>query len=919
MKKLHIFPVIFLLMFIIDCSVYCQSYDPEFLKAQEFYNEGQYGKAAIEFEAGIPFVEKEYGLTDTTLLTQLLNFTGTCFQYSLQYQKAEKYFLQAKSIFEQLHATLDFGYSCTLNNLACLYETTGRYEQAEPLYLQCLEIDREQHRENDTTYTIDLNNLATFYLTMGRLTEAEPVMIQAVGMIKKQMGENHAEYGKYLNNLAQIYRGMGRYDQALPLMIKALEITKTNYGENHPQYAQYLNNLGFIYFLRGSYDRAEPLFKESLEIMKKLKLDNYPSYAIKLNNLANLYFTTGRYDEAEPLLLQAIGIDTIQLGKTHPQFGFHLNSLAQLYMVTGRDKEVEKLNHQAFYVSLYQINTNTGFLSAKELDQYLSPFLYNFEIYQSFNSQQIGKSMSTGEFAFDIELTRKGILLKSASELRIRIFESSDTSMINTYYGLLSLRKKISDLNIASSDKQVKELEKLQDQANDLEKVLALKSKDYRKTQRENNLTWKEIHKNLNPGEAAIEFSSFHFYNGKKSTDTIIYCAIVIRKQDTIPRLLYLCEESKLKKDIPLTLAKYSNAINSAYGSTGEISQQTGRSGNQESLYDLVWGNLDSLLDGINTVYYAPSGLLNSIAFAAVSCPDKKTLTEKYKLVQLSTTRTLASPHGEQPVTSAVVYGGIRYDIDDTLAMIATSGKYRKKEGDLLAYNASLPGVRSGFRYLPGTENEARLVASSLEQKGVPTTTFKGTEAVEESFAALSGKMSPSLIHLATHGFYYPDTISDEHRKKVMSSMTGDVQFKYSDDPLLRSGLLMAGSNRYWKGLSLPSGVEDGILTASEVSNMNLLNTQLVVLSACQTGLGDVKGSEGVEGLQRGFKMAGVRYLVMSLWEVPDKETTEFMTSFYDNWPGGKNIREAFRDTQLSMKNKYKEEPYKWAAFVLVE
>jgi CHAT domain-containing protein len=266
-----------------------------------------------------------------------------------------------------------------------------------------------------------------------------------------------------------------------------------------------------------------------------------------------------------------------------------------------------------------------------------------------------------------------------------------------------------------------------------------------------------------------------------------------------------------------------------------------------------------------------------------------------------------------------VVYGGIIYNTDTT-TLLAKAEKYHKTDNNLMAYNRSSTGDnRSGFRYLPGTLKEAEIISAKLKKNSISTTSLSGTDALEESFTALSGKTSPSIIHISTHGFYYPDTISDKLRKQMNLSGTGEKQFRYSDDPLLRSGLLMAGANLAWKGATLPPNVEDGILTAKEVSNMNLMNTQLVVLSACQTGQGDVKGSEGVEGLQRGFKMAGVRYLIMSLWEVPDKETTEFMDTFYDNWLGGKEIHEAFRETQTRMHKMYKDEPFKWAGFVLVE
>lgn len=193
---------------------------------------------------------------------------------------------------------------------------------------------------------------------------------------------------------------------------------------------------------------------------------------------------------------------------------------------------------------------------------------------------------------------------------------------------------------------------------------------------------------------------------------------------------------------------------------------------------------------------------------------------------------------------------------------------------------------------------------------------YSGKQATEEAFKKLSGNNSPRVLHIASHGFFFPDP-----KKQNLNEFGDESQqvFRSSDNPLNRAGLLLAGANRVWKGDTLPVNVEDGILTAYEVSNVSLNNTELVVLSACETGLGDIKGSEGVFGLQRAFKMAGAAYLLMSLWKVPDTETTELMTKFYSTWFSGKTIPEAFHQTQTYMKSKYPNDPYKWAAFVLVE
>jgi CHAT domain-containing protein len=384
--------------------------------------------------------------------------------------------------------------------------------------------------------------------------------------------------------------------------------------------------------------------------------------------------------------------------------------------------------------------------------------------------------------------------------------------------------------------------------------------------------------------------------------------------------MIWLCGEKTLRAACPPTGKP--RVINLVYTWNPDVQTSvTGgdkRDGNP--LYHLVWQPFDQLLKGVKTVYYSPAGLINLISLAALPVNGTACLAEKYDLVRMGSTRDLVSPAEKSLITNAVVYGGINYD---TLlpAAIAKAGSPGNTSAGAMPGEIAFNGaVRAGFGYLPGTLQEAQTIAGSLTGKGIKSTTLTGLEAREETFTALSGASSaPSLIHISTHGFYLPDTISVKNRKNVLYSPAGEIQFRYSEDPLQRSGLLMAGANLTWKGLPRPQGTEDGILTAREVSNMNLSNTRLAVLSACQTGLGDVKGSEGVEGLERGFKMAGVRNIVMSLWQVPDKETTEFMTNFYKSWLEGLEFHEAFRTTQVAMRKKYPQEPFKWAGFVMVE
>jgi len=207
-------------------------------------------------------------------------------------------------------------------------------------------------------------------------------------------------------------------------------------------------------------------------------------------------------------------------------------------------------------------------------------------------------------------------------------------------------------------------------------------------------------------------------------------------------------------------------------------------------------------------------------------------------------------------------------------------------------------------------------LSSKFEIRGDSVVTLSKNEATEENFKKLSGN-SPNILHIATHGFFYENL---NRNVQFETNLSTEDQYRLAEDPLLRSGLIMAGANYAWKNSSNPPNeIEDGILTAMEISNLDLSNTDLVVLSACETGLGDIEGSEGVYGLQRAFKMAGVDKLIMSLWQVPDEETADFMQLFYEKWLNERTVRDAFIDTQREMYLKYKNEPLKWAAFVLLE
>ena len=261
--------------------------------------------------------------------------------------------------------------------------------------------------------------------------------------------------------------------------------------------------------------------------------------------------------------------------------------------------------------------------------------------------------------------------------------------------------------------------------------------------------------------------------------------------------------------------------------------------------------------------------------------------------------------------SSATVYGGIIYDVD-TSTLLANARGYDHERGGSIGEDDQ---ERAGWSYLASTVDEAFGIQQRLEDTGVKTKLYTGDSANEESFKALDRK-SPSILHVATHGFFLSDPKQIETNPFLRG--IGNRNVSQTTNYLNRSGLLFAGGNRAWTGEETIEGIDDGILTAEEISGLDLSNTDIVVLSACETGLGVSVSSEGVFGLQRAFKLAGVNTLIMSLWNVSDVTTSELMLLFYDNWMGGMEKHDAFYAAQETIRNKYRD-PYRWAGFVMMD
>jgi CHAT domain-containing protein len=428
---------------------------------------------------------------------------------------------------------------------------------------------------------------------------------------------------------------------------------------------------------------------------------------------------------------------------------------------------------------------------------------------------------------------------------------------------------------------------------------------------------WQEVQAALKPGEAAIEFLQFRVLVPTK-TDTVRYAALLLRPGMEAPLHIDLCDERDIDTLMIRNIDRKEAYVKRLYAASDRGLNPT--KDKVRSLYELLWRPLEPHLQGVQTVYFANAGLLHRINLGAVTIGLDSVLSDRYKLVELGSTRSLVvAEKAPIPNQQALVMGGIQYDSDSTALRAAVFAldtiSYATRSAVQFYRPASDSTLVEYWGPLPYTGREADNIGAFLRKSRIPSIVLKGYDATEEAFykaVRLEGA-SPRIIHLATHGYFLPDPKSSDEAEKGST-------FRLSEHPLIRSGLIMAGGNHAWTtGKSVKPDLEDGILTAYEISRLNLAGTELAVLSACETGLGDIQGNEGVYGLQRAFKIAGVRYVIMSLWQVPDAQSNVFMNSFYQRWlDQGMSIPEAFRQTQVAMRERNWSH-HQWAGFVLLE
>ncbi|MEM7367968.1 MAG: CHAT domain-containing tetratricopeptide repeat protein [Bacteroidota bacterium] len=832
---------------------------------------------------------------------------------AIAYQELSQYDIALKLLHEALDNTeQSLGkqhplYGLRLNNLAEGYIGMDQYEQAVPLLLEAVKHTEETLGKDHYYYGLRLSNLGKLYRVMGDYEAALPVLQEALIQTEKVLGKQHAEYGLRLNVLGQLFMSMRKYEEALPLFKAALQTIEQSLGKQDQYYAMMLGNYGNSLQKLKQYDSALVVYRETLAHVEQQLGILHPDYAASLNDLGVCLAEQGKLEDALPVLENSRAYTEQSLGKFHTQYGKVLQNLGQLYQHHNKQEAALTLYHELFDLLTHQLATQFDALNDRLQSRYLEQKKNQFALISSFSYAHPAYRSLHG-IGFTLQLLQKGFLQDKQIDLIQSLRTHPDTSLQELYADWRDLHAQLAQLYQQPLSQRHSSFDSLRAQADQWETTLANQSLDFRKTRKQ--IQWQEIQATLSVDQAVIEYAHFPYSNKGNATDSVLYVAYVLRAEDSLPWMIPLCEEQALKK--LLTSEEQQENLDQLYAFRG-IKPRKAQSQSQ-SLADLIWQPLDHLLKEKKTIYYSPAGLLHRMNFAAIPFDKKSLLMDRFSLIQLGSSRSLAFKSDNQTSNSsqtAVLLGGIIYD--DAEAVIESNRSELAEASMLEEVVISSRGNTNSWQFLPASSLEVAQISHILSQYDLHPSVQTGKDGSEEFLYQL--ETSPYILHLATHGYFFEDP-----DRSAMSEIEQEqlLPLQLSDHPMVRSGLILAGANHAWAGNPVPDGQEDGILTAYEISRMDLSNTELVVLSACETGLGDIQGNEGVYGLQRAFKIAGAKYILMSLWQVPDQATQELMTAFYEKWLGGMEIRAALQEAQRKMRKKYKE-AYYWAGFVLVE
>ena len=838
-----------------------------------------------------------------------------------EWEKAKQHYQDALQIATE--ANEDFAQSKVMVDLLALYRTVGDiigYNQ----YLKAL--DSLYHVSNSaklkTVYHLYWSNE---YLARKEFAMVE-TQLQQCWDVMQDLPFSDREQAKltYYSSMMNLKQQQRQYKDAIRAAKYYIEQTKILNGRNSDQQYQAYSNLCTLYALdndstrafacldsleRGvghsyqdkeviasfynvkgccyadfkKFDKAIACFDKAYNTLYDKRTEDSPSKFASLLNKSEAYFMLKRYDDAYATFSEYVETSRNKYGETSGTYSQALFTLANIEGARGNINEAD---------SLFRMSMNSLLVNMKQLWRYSTPSQREQFWMETLNNLSGMAAFAVKCGNFDSELTEtcynallfsKSLLLETEKSVVDIIRKEGTDDDIANYRNLLAVNNRLLVLRNNYEYNKL-EIDSLTIQQRELEQQLSHKCQSYNEYETYLDINYEKVRNSLADHEVVVDFSDYQTEDSVRQ-----YAAYIYDKDKSHPLLVKCFDQQQLDSLLDgmqnYTLYNYEQLQNRAS--------------------KLIWNPIEASIAKGSTVYYIPSGVMHGIALEALPLSDGTTLGQHYDFVRLTSAREIVNAHHSSKINrTATLYGGLQYSLDPQ-KMEEESKAYEKS--DLAGLVRSEYGV-SGFKDLRNTKDEVKKIEKTLVDNGFSVKAYLGSKGNAESFVALDGK-APSIVHIATHGFYYtPDEAKDK-----------DFLRGYTDAMSL-SGLVFAGGNAAWLGKKNVDGVLSGVLTAKDIANLDFKGTDLLVLSACKTGQGKVT-AEGVFGLQRAFKKAGVGTIIMSLWNVDDKVTSEFMVAFYEqltdkanNW----NKRKAFEQTKEIIRKEHPD-PYYWAAFVMLD
>lgn len=815
--------------------------------------------------------------------------------------------LQNVIAYYQTNRPTDYTHLATwLKSLGMAYMYVGDYQKSEKTYVSAIQLLESNNLQNEKAYRMILDAVAVLYVQLQNYEKAITYNTQAKTLYEKALDFGD-DYVRCVSNCALCHNGLGHNTTAKMMLNVALRQAKQNLSDtttitpsltklnqftnrklDNPSmdrnfyiqtriipYVTLLSNSSVVFSELGYFSDAIRVIKESIKISEEYGLKE----ALPYNNLGTLYLYKSKFPQSVEWFLKSY-----ELCKTpYESDEIGMNTALGLYL--SNDSTTSTFCSAVSEKMRNSIQDMFAFMSGKERAIYWKHFenylpVLNLIIYENGNTDVFGT-------IYDNILEAKGLLLRSTNFIRDAILNSDNDNDIADFVRIGQLKQQL--LN----EKDDETRESIENEIEAIDKRLTQHVNAYSDFTSSKNIHWEDVRDALSKDDAAIEFYNIPLVWGLDSIQTMDgeprYCAVLLRKGYKYPHIIPLCKESVIddldREDLYET----------------------------DSIYNLIWKPLEDELKGVKNIYFAADRELHKIGIEYAPVSEKEIIGDRNNLFRLSSTRVLAENKTTSKKESAVLYGGLKYDLGkDELIAESRAGDFHPTSTSraFIAENS-----RYGVKYLPGTLKEVEEISQNFISTPRLITDISGTE---ESFKSLAGS-STDIIHLATHGFFWTDEDAKKRDYVTFLNPNNKASQSNEDKALMRSGLFFSGANIGLKGETLPDDIEDGVLTALELSNMNLGHVDMVVMSACESGLGETSG-EGVFGLQRGFKLAGANTLLMSLWKVDDAATQKLMTEFYRNYLSGKSKQESLKLAQQSLRDsKEYSAPEYWAAFILLD